>query len=555
MSTIRQIENEKKTNLLTNIINKWIDENNNITNKNQNIKYQNISDWPKRSPFEFYNKNIIIPNDNKKYKNFVIIKNQKLKVINDDVNQIITKNRLEQNNEADDIKVSLLSKNKKTPTGSIIIKPIMNEENSKEVKNISNNIQRKNYEEKDIIYNFGYSKEERIEPLKLSLIRNQTDDEIEKNYEFKNNNENNNFKLTFEKKEELEDKLNEEKKEIIVENLTNKKIQKMPKVPKILIIPKSQKEIDYYKEKDLFDEEINSKDKYKDFSVTKAQMNFLENVTNNNYNKHSSLYEQKVFEIKHPLLEYDYYKIKENGNDKNIYTYKTKKKLYNMLRKQRMIIDNIMIRKNNIYNNNINISSPNIINKIFQIKRNNSSTNSTKLSQRQPKYLEKKIFKSFSTNDYYNKNNWEKRQFLLDKKKEYSVIVSLNEKRNIEERQNNLRLIKRIKLNERRKKLESLKSNDNLEKNNNEKETNFGNRYKLPQIRRMKIDDDNDEIVDYKKNVYTNSYNPLKKYRLRKTDEEKIFNTVLKNNPQLGQLLNNHEIYKMRFENIKSHIK
>ena len=169
MSTIRQIENEKKTNLLTNIINKLIDENNNITNKNSNIKYQNISDWPKRSPFEFYNKNIIIPNDNKKYKNFVIIKNQKLKIINDDVNQIITKNRLEQNNEADDIKVSLLSKNKKTPTGSIIIKPIMNEENSKEVKKTSNNIQRKNYEEKDIIYNFGYSKEERIEPLKLSL--------------------------------------------------------------------------------------------------------------------------------------------------------------------------------------------------------------------------------------------------------------------------------------------------------------------------------------------------------------------------------------------------
>ena len=60
MSEIRKIQNEKKTTLLTNIINNWIKENNKITDNTKNIKYQNISDWPKRSPFEFYNKNLYI---------------------------------------------------------------------------------------------------------------------------------------------------------------------------------------------------------------------------------------------------------------------------------------------------------------------------------------------------------------------------------------------------------------------------------------------------------------------------------------------------------------
>ena len=544
MSSVMQKQNEQKTNLLTNIINNWIKENNNTSNKNHNFKYQNISDWPRRSPFEFYNKNIIIPNDINKYKNFLTKKNQKLNIINDDINQLISKNKLDQNSESGNIKVSLLSRNKKTDTGSIIIKPVTNEEQSEETKKL-NNIQRKNYEEKDIIYNFGYTKEERIEPLKMLLLEKHNDDEIEKNYEFKNNDENNVFKLTFDKKEELE-----EKKEIQIENIDNKKIRKKQKEPKTLILPKSQKEIEYYKEKDLFDEEI--KDKYKDFNITKSQINYLENITNRRYYKHSSLYEQKIFEIKHPLLEYDYYKIKES--DKYIYNYKKKKKLFNMLLKQRNIIDNIMIRKNNIYNKNINISNTNN-NRIFRIKRNKSTINSIKLYKSEPKFLEKKIFKSFSTNNYYNRDNWEKRQFLSDKKKEYSALVLINERRLNEERKNNLRLIRRIKLNEKRNKLENLNSKNNLEDDNYEKETHYKKINKLPKIRQKKIKDDDDEIINYEENNFTNSTNSFRKYRLKKADEKKIFNTVLKDNPQLEQLLNNHEIYKMKLENIKSHMK
>ena len=441
----------------------------------------------------------------------------------------------------------MLSRNKKTDTGSIIIKPVTNEEHSEETKKL-NNIRRKNYEEKDIIYNFGYTKEERIEPLKMLLLEKHNDDEIEKNYEFKNNDENNVFKLTFDKKEELE-----EKKETPIENIDNKKIRKKQKEPKTLILPKSQKEIEYYKEKDLFDEEI--KDKYKDFNITKSQINYLENITNRRYYKHSSLYEQKIFEIKHPLLEYDYYKIKES--DKYIYNYKKKKKLFNMLLKQRNIIDNIMIRKNNIYNKNINISNTNN-NRIFRIKRNKSSINSIKLYKSEPKFLEKKIFKSFSTNNYYNRDNWEKRQFLSDKKKEYSALVLINERRLNEERKNNLRLIRRIKLNEKMNKLENLNSKYNLEDDNYdnyEKETHYKKINKLPKIRQKKIKDDDDEIINYKENNYTNSTNSFRKYRLKKADEKKIFKTVLKDNPQLEQLLNNHEIYKMKLENIKSHMK
>ena len=42
MSSVMQKQNEQKTNLLTNIINNWIKENNNTSNKNHNFKYQNI---------------------------------------------------------------------------------------------------------------------------------------------------------------------------------------------------------------------------------------------------------------------------------------------------------------------------------------------------------------------------------------------------------------------------------------------------------------------------------------------------------------------------------
>ena len=541
MSEIRRIENEKKTNLLANVINNWIKENNKITDNTKNIKIQNISDWPKRSPFEFYNKNIIIPNTNNITNNiiknnFVINRNQKLKSINDNINELITKNRNEQNNGNNNIKVSLLSQNKKTLSGSVTIKPFSNEEKPEDkiIPSINIPIHRKNYEEKNIIYDFGYSKEERLEPLKLSLNKKQVN-YFDTDSESKNkNNENNVYNLTFEKKEEKNENLN------IIENEEYKNInakEEVNKEPRILIVPKSEKVIKYYKEKDLFDEEI----KENDLDVTKDQMDILENGIDKRYNAYNELSKQKNFEIKHPYLEYDYYKMRYKDKFEN--NYKRQEKLYNMLQKQKMIINNIMLRKFYINNNNINTK---------KLLRNKSSTNNNE----QGNHLPKRYFRSYSMNDYYNENNWEKRQQMLEKKKDYSTIVLLNERRNIEERKN-ARLIRRIRLNEERKQMEKYLSDEEDEEYDYEKDNDDENMNKLPEIKQRKFreEDKKEENIYNLKKVYTNSYNPLKKYRLKRKEGEKIVNTMMKHNPQLEQLLYNHDIYQMKLENIRKHIK
>ena len=541
MSEIRRIENEKKTNLLVNVINNWIKENNKITDNTKNIKIQNISDWPKRSPFEFYNKNIIIPNTNNITNNiiknnFVINKSQKLKSINDNINELITKNRNEQNNGNNNIKVSLLSQNKKTLSGSVTIKPFSNEEKPEDkiIPSINIPIHRKNYEEKNIIYDFGYSKEERLEPLKLSLNKKQVN-YFDTDSESKNkNNENNVYNLTFEKKEEKNENLN------IIENEEYENInekEEVNKEPRILIVPKSEKEIKYYKEKDLFDEEI----KENDLDVTKDQMDILENGIDKRYNAFNELSKQKNFEIKHPYLEYDYYKMRYKDKFEN--NYKRQEKLYNMLQKQKMIINNIMLRKFYINNNNINTK---------KLLRNKSSTNNNE----QGNHLPKRYFRSYSMNDYYNENNWEKRQQMLEKKKDYSTIVLLNERRNIEERKN-ARLIRRIRLNEERKQMEKYLSDEEDEEYDYEKDNDDENMNKLPEIKQRKFreEDKKEENIYNLKKVYTNSYNPLKKYRLKRKEGEKIVNTMMKHNPQLEQLLYNHDIYQMKLENIRKHIK
>ena len=541
MSEIRRIENEKKTNLLANVINNWIKENNKITDNTKNIKIQNISDWPKRSPFEFYNKNIIIPNTNNITNNiiknnFVINKSQKLKSINDNINELITKNRNEQNNGNNNIKVSLLSQNKKTLSGSVTIKPFSSEEKPEDkiIPSINIPIHRKNYEEKNIIYDFGYSKEERLEPLKLSLNKKQVN-YFDTDSESKNkNNENNVYNLTFEKKEEKNENLN------IIENEEYENInakEEVNKEPRILIVPKSEKEIKYYKEKDLFDEEI----KENDLDVTKDQMDILENGIDKRYNAYNELSKQKNFEIKHPYLEYDYYKMRYKDKFEN--NYKRQEKLYNMLQKQKMIINNIMLRKFYINNNNINTK---------KLLRNKSSTNNNE----QGNHLPKRYFRSYSMNDYYNENNWEKRQQMLEKKKDYSTIVLLNERRNIEERKN-ARLIRRIRLNEERKQMEKYLSDEEDEEYDYEKDNDDENMNKLPEIKQRKFreEDKKEENIYNLKKVYTNSYNPLKKYRLKRKEGEKIVNTMMKHNPQLEQLLYNHDIYQMKLENIRKHIK
>ena len=82
---------------------------------------------------------------------------------------------------------------------------------------------------------------------------------------------------------------------------------------------------------------------------------------------------------------------------------------------------------------------------------------------------------------------------------------------------------------------------------------------KLPDIKKgrnyFKEYEKNSNYDINKKRIYTNAYNPLKKYRLKKNEGEKILNTIIKHNPKIKELLNNHDLYNAKFEDIKSHIK
>ena len=88
-----------------------------------------------------------------------------------------------------------------------------------------------------------------------------------------------------------------------------------------------------------------------------------------------------------------------------------------------------------------------------------------------------------------------------------------------------------------------------------EKDNDYENVNKLPEIKQRKKENEKEENTYNIKKVYTNSYNPLKKYRLKQKEGEKIVNTIMKHNPKLEQLLYNHEIYKMKLDGIRSHIK
>ena len=553
MSSIRNLHIEQKTNLLTNIINNWIKENNHTLNNKNKIKFQNVSDWPKRSPFEFQNKNLIIPNDSNPLNKFN--KSQKLKSINDNINLLIYKNRNENNSESKPIKVSLLSHDIKTPTGTIIIKPVSNEQ-SKVNQTLPNNINKRNeYKEKEIEYNFGYTKEERIEPLKLSLIKpkfdnNENESKINNEILVRNGYNITSIDMTKDNNINIEQEVNQiedaiNNKDLIKEDLPIKN------EPKVLIIPKSEKEIAYYKEKDLFDEEIKADEGN---NISQDQMENLGNDLNNIFKTFDENEKQKKFKIVHPYCDYKYHSIESEGiyndinNIKEIYykKYKRQENLINMLRKQRMILKNIISNNNKIFNKRYNLVK--CKSSIYEYELN---------KEKEKNLIKKKIFKSYSTNDYYNEKNWVKRQNMYEKKKFYSIEVLLNEKRNLEERKR-AKMIRLLRLKEERTKLYEDKKDDEdydeIEVENNREKMN-----KLPDIKKgrnyFKEYEKNSNYDINKKRIYTNAYNPLKKYRLKKNEGEKILNTIIKHNPKIKELLNNHDLYNAKFEDIKSHIK
>ena len=204
---VNQIQNNGDNYLLTNIMKTWIDEDINNNNpkeanihnyekiidntiiKNSNINYDNLPNWPKRSPFEFYNKNVIIPED---YKLSTLNNNnEKLNPIKDDLNPYNSENKTESDNNDKEVKISLIYpniNNNNENDNNILINKIPEKENNIEEDNIKennigkNNLEENNNKNNDIKnefsfkeqeneYNFENEKEGKLEPIKLSLIR------------------------------------------------------------------------------------------------------------------------------------------------------------------------------------------------------------------------------------------------------------------------------------------------------------------------------------------------------------------------------------------------
>ena len=576
------IENEKNDFLLNNIMKTWMEENNN-TNKNLNntknnlpyeqiidntiikksdINYYNLPNWPSRSPFEFYNKNVIIPDN---YKSSTINNNEKLNPINDNLNPFISNNGTEEkeNKNFDNMKITIinpnLNKNENGNNNILIQDESIKNENENNIEKTKDNLGKDNNEEnnnikndysfieQDIIYDFGYNKEERLEPIHLSLIRDTINDD-EKNIDnFRYQIEKEKYEQSF-KENNMQSK-NKDKNKKGNNLYYNRNSEYLKRKNKIL--PKTEKEMEYFKEKDLFDEELNDDN----FNITQKQMNILDKVSNNNYNFLREDLKKRNYELKHPYLEYEKYIQKEKiSNLQSIDNHLTisqknvirRNRLKPILIKQKSIINNITYKKHNLNTHN---SMNNIIPKPKNENNNPSLIFAYNKLNKKDNHPKNNIlsYRSYSLKDYKNKyqnekmdnfgglganlggDEWQRRQNLLERKKDYSNYVLFNEKQNIEEKkllkQHKGKLIKNIKMND--------------------------NNYNFPLIQ-----NDKNYSIDQKDNkIYSKDFFQTRKYNINKENKEYKSNKILKNNSQLDFLYHNHNMYNLKYENIKSHIK
>ena len=213
----------------------FVKNQNNINHKENIIKFDNLSES-------------LVKNE--------IYKNSLIKVFHEKDNY---SSNFNQNNKDDELKptISFINKNinNLNHNSNIYLKRYYNLEENRRLKNIFDNIN----PNKEIIYNFGYEKKDRLEPLKLSLIEdsiNIKEDEIKLKRK--------------EKKEDL--KKQKEKKNL---NFDIKKINNDNKKNKISKINLKDKNNDEYLYKAV-EQELN---------LTNSQMNNLAKEANIIYNK------------------------------------------------------------------------------------------------------------------------------------------------------------------------------------------------------------------------------------------------------------------------------
>ena len=221
---------------------------------------------------------------------------------------------------------------------------------------------------------------------------------------------------------------------------------------------------------------------------------------------------------------------------------KKQENIYNMLKKQRQIIENIFIKKNNNILNKKN--QQNNANDKKKLSKNISSIYENKLNRLKENYLEtKKGFRFYSTSDYYKETNWEKRQQILEKQKYYSIVVLYNKRKSLEEKKNAILMNKILASKQIQKELEE--NQKDYFDDEEVYETDNENNNELPEIkaRNKEIEEFIKVLNDIKKNkAYINIYNSLKKYELKKKEQKKIFNTIIKHNPKLEQLLHKFDL-------------
>ena len=537
--------------------------------KNIDSDYNNLPNWPQRSPFEYYNKNVIIPENYKisSNNNNLLKDNEKLNPIHDQINDIIHQNEnknIDNNENLNNIKISIVPPNLNENYNNIIINPVSDDkkldtkkegavsslQNYRKMRTNQENNDNNSIEEKDIIYNFGYKKDERIEPLKLSLIKN-TIGEFEskkKSLQNKIDNEKNNLKLLKKYENKSTNSIAE------VKNVNdNRNLGEISSSKKNIY--KTERELAYFKEKDLFDEEIEEKG----LNITQRQMSTLDQETNKLYNFFKEISKRKKFEIIHPYLEYDKYNQREKfiqqSIDKNLSLSQKnelkKMRLKPILQKQKSIINNIINKKYNMNDLNTNSNTISIEtsgqHKYFPNAKNESIYRSYSLRNYNDKYR----FNIYGSRSNIHEEEWKKRQKLLEKQKQYSAFVLFNERMYFEEKKN---------LEQKNKLIHKIKINDNKINNNNinlakEKDKNFiNNDIKYPLIKEKKIKKDIN-INENRNKVYISSFFPLKKYKIKKETKEDKLNKILKNNPKLDTLFHNHNMFNIKFENIKSHMK
>ena len=569
--------------------------------KNENeLNYDNLRDWTDKSPFEYINKNVIIPEDYKIDSNTQDFSAHKLKKINDNLSSYLNNQNPNQEKKND-------------------------QENNKNI--ITTDKNENNSNEKDVIVNHNQNdfQENKFNKVISALMEDEEENKSEKEKEKEQTNENNNFEYNLEFDKNIKPLEFSLVKNTIGQQETipkkNKKTKNEPVKKNIEQLKNNEKNIiENSKEEDLIENEkeekkvseVNKKEEKKEkgeldltynfdddsFNVTQDQMDMLDSDANKIYNHYKNNIEEKNYKINHP---YSY------KHEAKITGEKRKQLLEPIFKKQKLILGQIIknnisrsqnsdsistadqkniknnnnnsLPKNNRYskqnqnnyypffpenqnNNNYNVilSEPNVEVNLYNKKTLSSKNYSKKLNYKpytineyKQKYLinqPTKIYEGLGPN--IGGEEWLHRKELLDRRNQYDVIIKYSDYYQCNRMMN--------------KKKNKLKNNTDCIRSTNSsgKDSKFsteGNRsdknsqFKLPLIAKNKnpnIGKKSIDAINRNKKIYVSPFNPMKKYRKKELSEKEKLNRILDDSKQMEALIKYHEEHNAKVEKIKN---